>query len=88
MARSIVVPGGGARLRLQLPPVRPDAESVEPLEHARDRIVVDRPVLAGDDLDHQLAPDGARGVEDAEELALLARLQIVADRPGDRSTGT
>ena len=34
-------------------------------------------MLAGNDLDHQLAPDGARRIEDAQQLALLTHLQIV-----------
>ena len=37
-------PGCVVRLPLQLPPVRLDAELVEPREHARDRVVLDRAV--------------------------------------------
>jgi hypothetical protein len=72
-----VVPGVGRLLRLELPPVGLDAQSVEPLNNARDGIVAARPDRAGDDLDHQLATDGPRRVEDPHQLTLLTRLEIV-----------
>ena len=70
------VPGRGAALAFELPPVGLDADLIEPRDHVRGRSVVDRPVLAGDDLDQQFAPDRARGVVQAQQLALLARLQL------------
>ena len=63
-------------LRLELPPVRLDAEIVEALQDAGDGVGLERPVLAGDDLDQQLAADAPRGVVEAQQVALLSLLQL------------
>ena len=87
------------RLRLELPPVRLDAERIELGQRARDRVVVERAVLAGDDLDQQFAADLARRLDracaaSADLLGLqLGRivgmieaqaLDAVVDRPFDQ----
>src|ERR1700722_4601005 len=71
-----VVPRGLVGLAFQLPPVGLDANLVKPLDHKGERAVADRPVLARDDLDQQFALEPARGVIEAQELALLARLHL------------
>ena len=71
-----IVPRGFARLAFELPPVRHDSDRIKPLDHAGDRAVVDRPVLARDDLDQEFALERARCVVQAQELALLARLHF------------
>ena len=53
-------PTRGRRLRLEFPPVRPEAGVVELGQRPRDRVVVERARLAGDDLDQEFAPDLAR----------------------------
>ena len=80
-------PGRGRRLRLELPPVGPEARVVELGERARDRVVVDRAGLRGDDLDQDLAADLARGFEGRDELRRLLALQRRRRRPDGRSTG-
>src|SRR4029079_13408366 len=64
-------PGGAALLRLELPPVWPQTQSIQAFQNRSDRVLANRPVLAGDDLDHQLAANRACGIEDAQQLALL-----------------
>ena len=75
-ARAIFVPGGLARLPFELPPVRLDADRVEPLDDARGGVVPDRAVLAGDDLEQELAPERARGVVEPQKLTLLPGLEL------------
>ena len=75
-------------LRLELPPVRLDAERVELGERPRDRVVVERAVLAGDDLDQQLAAEPARRVVEAAERPALLRLQRRDRRRDGRRRGT
>ena len=98
--RSIAGPGAARRLRLELPPVRLDAERRRARSSARgDRVVVERAVLAGDDLDQQLAADLARGLVQRAQLLAPARpsapaassgmieaqaLDAVVDRPFDQ----
>ena len=65
--------GGG--LRLELPPVGLDAEIVKLGQRPRHRIAVERAMLAGDDLDEQLAAEAAGGVVEAAERPPLLRLQ-------------
>ncbi|EEF24015.1 conserved hypothetical protein, partial [Ricinus communis] len=71
-----LLPGSARCLRLELPPVGLDAERVELFHRRRDRIVGQGCVLAGDDLDQQLAADLARGLEQRAQLLLLLRLQF------------
>jgi hypothetical protein len=76
-------------LRLELPPVGLDAERVEFFQQRADRVVVERPVLAGDDLDQQLAADLARGLEQPCAASAAARPSAPRrNRRDDRSTGT
>ena len=71
------LPRGAGRLPLQLPPVGLDADPIEARNDAGDRVVIDGAILARDDFDQQFAPDGARGVVQAGEFTLLARLQFL-----------
>src|SRR5690606_19800608 len=63
------------RLRLELPPVRLDAECIEFFQRARHSLVFEWAVLAGDDFYQQLAPHLARGIEQRAQLLLLLLLQ-------------
>src|SRR3546814_3623148 len=65
------------RLRLELPPVRLDAETIEGCEHPGHRVVAEAAVLAVDDLDHQLAAEPTAGLVEQQELPLLPALQRV-----------
>ena len=83
MARQAAAVG----LRLELPPVGLDAERVEPLERRwRSCRRPTRPVLAGDDLEQQLAPDAAGGVEERAAARAPARRFSSAGRRDGRST--
>jgi hypothetical protein len=59
------VPGGLVLLGFQLPPIGLDPEIVEMLHDARNGVDLQRPMLARDDLDQQLAADTTGGVMDA-----------------------
>ena len=60
----------------QLPPVRLDADRIETLDDVRNRVVQNRAVLAGDDLDQEFAPERSRRIMQAQKLPLLPRLHF------------
>src|SRR6478736_5972381 len=58
-------------LALELPPVGLDADGVESRHHPSNRVVSNRSVLRGNDLDQQFPPDLSTGEGDALQYLLL-----------------
>ena len=86
--RSDLPPRRGGGLRFELPPVRLDAGGVELVEHPCRRVVAERAVLAGDDLDEQLEAVPPRGVVERAELLGLLGASAPRRRRDGRRRGT
>ena len=65
-----------ARLRLQLPPVRPDADLVQPVEHDRHGVAAKSPCLPAMISSSNSRPTFGESLEGRQQHALLLGLQL------------
>ncbi len=65
-----------ARLRFELPPIRLDADRVEPAHDRGDGVGAERAMRPGDDLDEIFAAYGARRVMQGEQPVLLGLPEV------------